>query len=55
MANLSLSTTKKELFGHLDALDETDDILKQYFVETDIFRKMKGKENFLLLIGEGNW
>lgn len=52
MANLSLSTTKKELFGHLDALDETDDILKQYFVETDIFRKMKGKENFLLLIGE---
>lgn len=52
MKKIDFSTTKTELFGHLDALDETDDILKQYFVETDIFQKMKGKENFLLLVGE---
>lgn len=52
MGELSLSTTRKELFGSLDALDEKDNIFKQYFVETNIFHKMSGNENFLILIGE---
>lgn len=52
MAELSLHTTRKELFGSLDALDEEDNVFKEYFVHTNVFEKMRGAEKILILVGE---
>lgn len=52
MGMLTLETTRKDLFGSLDAWDEEEGVLKDYFVQTKVFKKMKGKEKFFILVGE---
>lgn len=48
----SLETTKTELFGQLDAFDENDEVFENYFLETNIYKKIKGKEKFYIIVGE---
>lgn len=51
-SKVTLETTKTEIFGYLDALDENDEVFESYFLETNIYRKVKGKERFLMVVGE---
>lgn len=40
-SKVTLETTKTEIFGYLDALDENDEVFESYFLETNIYRKVK--------------
>ena len=51
-SKITLETTKTEIFGYLDAFDENDEIFESYFLETNIYRKIKGRERLLIVVGE---
>ncbi|WP_290656185.1 hypothetical protein [Anaerovibrio sp.] len=42
MSELTLDTTRRDLFGSLDAWDEDENVFKEYFVQTKVFKKMAG-------------
>jgi ABC-type ATPase involved in cell division len=52
MNNITKDTTRKELFGCLDASDEQESVLKNYFLETTAYKKVNSNENIYILVGE---